>query len=124
VTHPLTSLSFSLTERAVYQLGIFLGFAGISQLVPVPAVSALGYLAVTYLLQALVHSNVEVVPAWLVRSPLGRLVGTVSFHAMHHARGTRHYGFTTPILDYAFHTVWDDYPEVHARAAAGVGNPV
>ena len=41
----------------------------------------------------------------------------------HHARGAKHYGFTTSFLDYAFRTVWDDYARVHASAAAGVSGP-
>src|SRR5262249_9502527 len=92
VTHPRTSLSFSLSESVRYQVGIFLGFAALSRVAPVPAVSALAFFAVTYFLNVLIHSNFEVVPTWLVRSPLGKILGTASFHAMHHARGSRHYG--------------------------------
>lgn len=50
---------------------------------------------------------------------MGKVLGSVSFHAMHHARSANHYGFTTSLLDYAFGTVWPDYERVHARAVAG-----
>jgi len=121
VPHPLTALSFSLSERAIYDLGISLGAAAVSWFRPVPVVSLLAFLTVTYLFNALVHCNFEVVPAWLVRSPAGKILGSVSFHAMHHARGRNHYGFTSSVLDYAFGTVWPDYARVHARAVGGHG---
>src|SRR2546427_5937141 len=41
--------------------------------------------------------------------------------SMHHARYTGHYGLFTTMLDRALGTYWDDYPEVHARAARGEG---
>jgi sterol desaturase/sphingolipid hydroxylase (fatty acid hydroxylase superfamily) len=121
VTHPLTALSFSLSERAIYHAGIFLGVLGVACIRPVPIVSLMGFFVATGLLNAAVHCNFEIVPAWVVRSPLGRVAGSVSFHAMHHARAANHYGFTTSLLDHVFGTVWPDYERVHARAVAGDG---
>ena len=86
-----------------------------------PVVGLLGFLAVTYLFNALVHCNTEFVPAWIVRSPVGKVLGTPTFHAMHHARGANHYSFTTSFLDHAFGTAWPDYTGVHARAISGHG---
>src|SRR5690606_5712092 len=42
-----------------------------------------------------------------------------TFHAMHHARYTGHYGLFTTVLDRVLGTAWDDTPEVQARAARG-----
>jgi len=110
VTGPLTSLSFSLSERAAYQLGILLGFAAIGPLTPVPAATSLLFFVVTYALNVLIHSNGELLPARVLRGPLRWVLDTATFHAMHHARGSRHYGFTTAILDHVLGTAWADYP--------------
>jgi len=52
---------------------------------------------------------------------VGKVLGTPSFHAMHHARSANHYSFTTSFLDRICGTTWPDYERVHARALAGDG---
>jgi sterol desaturase/sphingolipid hydroxylase (fatty acid hydroxylase superfamily) len=121
VTHPLTSLSFGLVERGVLFLGS-LGFAAlVSHLVPITLPGILSYLLVNYALNVWGHLNVELLPAGYGRSWLSRIFISTSFHALHHARYTGHYGLFTTVLDRWLGTAWDDYPEVHARAAAGQG---
>lgn len=121
VTHPMTSLSFSLGERAILLLGA-VGFAALaSRVMPVTLPGLLGYFLTNYVLNVVGHSNVEFVPPSFVRSRLGSVFITVTFHAMHHARYKGHYGLFTTVLDRLFGTVWEDYPMVHARAVRGEG---
>lgn len=121
VTSPWSSLSFSLAERSVLMVGI-VGFAAVlAPFVPVAAPGLMAYLMINYLLNVLGHSNAEVFPSAFVRSPLGRLFFTPTYHAMHHARFKGHYGLFTPMLDRWFGTAFEDYPLVHARAVAGQG---
>lgn len=121
VAHPLTSLSFSIAERLILQLGA-VGFVAVaSALLPISAPGLFGYFLVNYALNVVGHSNVEWFPERYPRSGAGKLLISVSFHAMHHARYQGHYGLFTQVLDRAFGTYFPDYPEVHARAARGEG---
>lgn len=121
VTHPLTALSFGMAERGLLLVGV-LGFAAVaSQWVPFVLPGLAAYLFLNLTLNVIAHLNVELLPAGYGRSWLSKLFISTTFHAMHHARFTNHYGLFTTILDRMFSTVWKDYPEVHARAAMGEG---
>ncbi|MBC8044283.1 MAG: sterol desaturase family protein [Rhizobacter sp.] len=121
VTHPLTAMSFSLAERTVLNTGA-LGFVIVaSHFLPV-ALEGYGlYFLFNYVLNVLGHTNVELLPKSFVKSSFGKVFITPTYHAMHHARYAGHYGLFTQVLDHAFKTRWQDYPEVHARAADGRG---
>lgn len=121
VTCSLSGLRFSLAEKLVLTLGSVGFAAALSWILPVTLPGLLAFFVVYYSESILGHSNVEIMPARLVRSPLGRVVGSTTFHAMHHARFGGHYGLTTPALDYLFGTVFPDYPEVQEQAARGEG---
>lgn len=121
VTCSLSGLRFSLPEKLVLTLGSVGFAAAASWWMPVTLPGMIAFFAVYYAESILGHSNVEIVPAWLVRSPLGRVAGSTTFHAMHHARWSGHYGLTTTALDYLCGTVFPDYRDVQARAAAGEG---
>ncbi len=121
VTHPLTSLSFGLLERMVLISGS-LGFAILaSRVLPLALPGLMAYYLVNYILNVLGHSNVELLPAGFARTLGGKVLFTPSYHALHHARYTGHYGLFTRVLDRAFGTEWEDYPEVQERAARGEG---
>ena len=121
VTHPLTSMSFSLAERAILLVGA-LGFAALmSRFVSISAPGLLGYFLANYVLNVIGHSNVEWFPARFPDSKLGRTFISTSFHSMHHARYQGHYGLFTQLLDRAFGTYFQDWPAVHQRAARGDG---
>lgn len=121
VTSPWTSLSFSLAERSVLMVGVVGFAAAIAPFVPIAAPGVMVYLMLNYVLNVLGHSNAEVFSTAFIRSPLGRLVFSPTYHAMHHARYKGHYGLFTTILDRCFGTAFEDYPLVHARAVAGEG---
>jgi Delta7-sterol 5-desaturase len=121
VVDPFASMSFSLAERALLQLGA-LGFAvAVSRVVPLAVPGLVLYLLTNHALNVLAHTNVEFLPARFPRSWLGRLFISGTFHALHHARLQGHYGLFTPILDRLLGTCFQDYPQVHTRAASGQG---
>lgn len=121
VTHPLTSLSFGLAERLILLVGA-LGFAALaSRVVPIVFPAVVTYFLLNFLLNVWGHLNVELLPAGYGRSWLSRVFISTTFHAMHHARYQGHYGLFTPVLDRMLGTAWEDYPEIHARAATGRG---
>jgi len=121
VTHPLTSLSFSLVERLVLMGGAFGLVLGALEFMPVTRVGVGLYLLTNYALNVLGHSNTEWLPARFVSSWAGRVFFTPTFHALHHARYQGHYGLYTVLLDRWLGTAFEDYPRVHARARAGEG---
>lgn len=121
VTNPLTSLSFSLAERALL-MGGGLAIAGLgAALMPFANAGLLAYLIVNYALVVFQHSNVEWLPGWFVRSWLGKIFFTPTFHALHHARFKGNYGLFIVTFDWLFRTSFEDYEAVHARTRAGQG---
>lgn len=121
VTHPLTSLSFDALERLVLIVGA-LGFVAlVSRVVPLSIVGIAAYFLANYALNVWAHLNVELMPPGYGRSWMSKLFISTSFHAMHHARYTGHYGLFTTVLDRAFGTAWADAADVQARAATGRG---
>jgi sterol desaturase/sphingolipid hydroxylase (fatty acid hydroxylase superfamily) len=65
------------------------------------------------------HSNVEMVPV-LPGLRYTSLVNNVfTYHSLHHARWTGHYGFATALADRIFGTEWDDWMELHQRTSSG-----
>ena len=121
VTEPLTSLSFSIIERLIL-IGGALGLLLLgSFFLPITQAGGALFILFNYTFNVYGHSNVEWMPEWFVRSPLGRVFFTATFHAMHHARYGGHYGLFTVLLDRAFGTTFPDYPQVHARARQGLG---
>lgn len=121
VVDPLTSMSFSLLERAVLMTG-GLGFAVlVSRWVPLSRAGLALYFFINYVLNVYAHTNVESLPAGYPQHWLARLLNSSTYHAMHHARSLGHYGLYTPWLDSLLGTRFSDFPEVHARAATGQG---
>lgn len=121
VTDPLTSLSFSVLERAIL-IGGILCFAGaVSLVLPLSMTGLIAAGLSNYVLNVLGHSNVEFIPERIATSRIGRLFITPSYHAMHHARFRGHYGLFTTVLDSWFSTRFEDYEQVYARARAGQG---
>lgn len=117
VTSPLTSMSFSLAERAILLVGIN-GFAILSsKVMPISIAGLTAYFVFNYALNVWGHLNVELMPAWFTRSWFGRAFITTTYHSMHHARYVGHYGLFTRFLDRAFGTGFADYEAVHERVA-------
>jgi Delta7-sterol 5-desaturase len=121
VTDPLTSLSFSLIERAILLIGALGAAILLSWTIGISVAGMWTYAIANYALNVLGHSNVEVFPAWFTKSRLGRWLVTPTYHALHHARYGGHYGLFTSVLDRAFGSVYPDYEAVQERASAGQG---
>ncbi len=121
VTHPLTSMSFSLLERFILQAGV-LGFVLITeQFIPLSKVGISAYLVGNYIFNVLGHSNTEFTPPTLRSGRLGRIWVTPTFHALHHARFGGHYGLFTQTLDRMFGSAFRDYEPILERVTRGGG---
>lgn len=119
VTTPMSGQSVGVVEA----FGWAIGYAGLpvlmSLVTPIGFWGVVGYLAFNIIGNIVGHANAEVVPAskWLwARSTLATVF---TYHALHHARWTGHYGFASTWADRVFGTEWADWPKLHARVWRG-----
>lgn len=119
VTTPLTGQSMSAGEAALWMLGYAGVPALVSQVVPLGFWGWAGYLAFNVFGNVFGHANVEcVIP--LAASRASTLFSNVfTFHALHHARWTGHYGFMAAGMDRLMKTEWADWPELYACVDRG-----
>ncbi len=118
VVDPLSSVSFSLAEHVIGSTPTFFFVFSMSLVLPVPPEAGLLFGLLTEAGNVYGHSNIEVWRAGFPDTALGHVVGTPTFHAMHHARYNGHYGLYTRVLDRLFGTEWTDYGALQARAAS------
>ena len=120
INTPLTAFSMSIPESLVWILGYvfvpltmkLLGFE-------VSLAGWLAYLAYNYWGNILGHVNVELLPASVGKRAHSWLLHAITFHALHHARYTGHYGFGTTFMDRWLASEWPDWPALHAKVLGG-----
>lgn len=119
VTTPLSGQSVSLVEA----VGWAIGYAGLPVLMslatPLGFWGIVAYLAFNIIGNIAGHANAEVVPPskWLwYRSTVGTVF---TYHALHHARWTGHYGFASTWADRIFATEWPDWIRLHEKVWRG-----
>lgn len=119
VTTPLSGQSMSLVES----VGWMIGYAGLpialSFIAPISLYGWLGYLAFNVVGNIVGHANVEVVAPSRIIWWRATTAAVFTFHALHHARWTGHYGFESAWADRLFKTEWRDWPDLHRRVWAG-----
>jgi sterol desaturase/sphingolipid hydroxylase (fatty acid hydroxylase superfamily) len=119
VTTPLSGQSMHVVEAA----GWMLGYVGLpilfSQVAPISLVGWAAYMTYNVLGNIVGHANVESVPAAPGVRTLSLFSNVLTYHALHHARWTGHYGFATALMDRLFGTEWDDWQALHRRTASG-----
>jgi lathosterol oxidase len=112
---PFTAISFSFTEKLVFDLGLLTPLALVDRLffgLNTLGIAAwyIGYLAIN----SFSHANFELKSKdynlWL-----GKVLTSTTYHALHHSRYTRNYGLGTRVLDRLFGTEWDDYELLYDR---------
>jgi Delta7-sterol 5-desaturase len=91
----------------------------ISLFIPLSFAGWLAYVGFNVLGNMADHANVEVVAPnrLLWRRSTGAAVFT--FHALHHARWTGHFGFASTWVDRIFRTEWSDWPDLHRKVWRG-----
>ena len=118
--NPFTALSFSILERLILLVGGIGGVYLLSLRLPLSDSGIAFYFLINFLLNIFAHSNVELIPAAIVKSKIGRILNAPTYHSMHHARYQGNYGLFTPFLDQLFQTEFEDYEKVHAKVIEGV----
>jgi sterol desaturase/sphingolipid hydroxylase (fatty acid hydroxylase superfamily) len=111
---PFTAISFSFTEKLVFDLGL-LGMLAIVDghySLNVFGIAAwfIGYLVIN----SFSHANFELKPKGFNRLP-GKVLTSAAYHALHHSRYTGNFGLGTRLLDRIFGTEWEDYERLYER---------
>ena len=113
----LTAISFSFTEKLVFDAGLLGLLAAIDLVVGLNfygvAAWYIGYLVIN----SFSHANFEFRPKTYNRWA-GRLLTTTTYHSLHHSRYTGNYGLGTRVLDRLCGTEWDDYAGVYDRISS------
>jgi sterol desaturase/sphingolipid hydroxylase (fatty acid hydroxylase superfamily) len=113
---PLTAISFSFSEKLIFDLGI------LGLLAAVDAVYSLSFYGIAawyigYLIvNSFAHANFELRPKGYNRW-LGKVMTSTTYHSLHHSRYTGNYGLGTRVLDRIFKTEWEDYERLYDRVS-------
>ena len=114
INTPLTALSFSFTEKLVFDLGLLLPLMLVDTLLALNffgiAAWFIGYLVIN----SFSHANFEFRPAGFTRH-VGLIVTSTTYHALHHSRYTGNYGLGTRVLDRWLGTESADYEAVYQQ---------
>lgn len=111
---PLTAISFSFTEKLIFDVGMILPFVVVDYLVSVNFFGLAGWFIGYLIINSFSHANFEFRGAGYNRY-VGKVLTTTTYHALHHARYTGNYGLGTRILDRLLGTEWPDYEPLYDR---------
>ena len=116
VNSPFTAISFSFTEKIVFDVGLIGLLALVDRAVSLNffgvAAWYLGYLVIN----SFSHANFEMKSGDYNRW-LGQVLTTTTYHSLHHSRYTGNYGLGTRVMDRLFKTEWDDYEPLYDRVS-------
>src|SRR5262245_11404421 len=119
---PLTAISFSFSEKLIFDLGLLGLLAGIDTLFSLNfygiATWFVGYLVIN----SFSHANFELKSKDYNRL-LGKVLTSTTYHSLHHSRYTGNYGLGTRFLDRLLGTEWEDYERLYDRVS-GEGRPL
>jgi len=119
VTTPLSGQSSGWVES----LGWAVGYAGLPVLLsyvhPISLVGVGAYLVFNIIGNIVGHANIEVVPTSSTLWWRSTMATVFTYHALHHARWTGHFGFASTWADRLLGTEWADWPALHRRVWNG-----
>jgi sterol desaturase/sphingolipid hydroxylase (fatty acid hydroxylase superfamily) len=119
ITTPLTGQSLGVVEALGWIGGLMLFPALLSGWGVLHAGALATYLVMNAVGNILGHANAEPHPRSSGTRANSWATHPFTFHALHHARWTGHYGFGTTVLDRVLGSEWSDWPALHGRVADG-----
>jgi sterol desaturase/sphingolipid hydroxylase (fatty acid hydroxylase superfamily) len=111
-----TAISFSFTEKLVFDLGLLGLLAFVDRLVSLNAYGIAAWYIGYLVINSFSHANFELKSREYNRV-LGKVLTSTTYHSLHHSRYTGNYGLGTRVLDRLFRTEWDDYEELYDRVS-------
>jgi len=122
LSSPLTALSFSFTEKLIFNVGI-VGVLAVVDLFYSLNAFGIGAWYIGYLIiNSYSHENFEIKSQSFLKFA-GKVLTSTTYHSLHHSRYTKNYGLGTRILDRIFKTEWDDYEQLFEQIT-GQGKPL
>jgi Delta7-sterol 5-desaturase len=120
INTPLTAFSMSVPESLGWLLGyVFVPLVMALLGLKVSLAGWLAYVVYNYWGNIVGHVNVEVLPRWVGKRVHSWALHAITYHALHHARYTGHYGFGATFMDRWFASEWADWPTLQARVLSG-----
>lgn len=114
---PLTAISFSFTEKFVFNLGILGLMATIDRFVySLNFFGVAGWYIGYLFINSFSHANFEMKSKGYLAFT-GKLITSTTYHALHHSRYINNFGLGTRVLDRLFGTEWPDYEPVFERVS-------
>jgi Delta7-sterol 5-desaturase len=112
INTPFTAISFSFTEKLVFDIGLLVPLAALDHVVSLNAYGVAAWFVGYLIINSFSHANFEIKSKHYNRF-LGKVLTTTTYHSLHHARYTGNYGLATRFLDRIFKTEWPDYGELY-----------
>ena len=111
---PLTAISFSFSEKLLFDLGLIGLLAGLDVCWSFNFFGICAWFIAYIVINSYSHANFE------IKSPkyldfVGKYLTSTTYHSLHHARYTGNYGLGTRFLDRLFGTEWPDYEPLYRR---------
>jgi Delta7-sterol 5-desaturase len=113
----MTAISFSFSEKLIFDLGLLLPLALLDRFVSMNFFGIAGWYIGYLIINSFSHANFELKPANFNQS-LGKLITSTTYHSLHHSRYTSNYGLGTRVLDRLFRTEWPDYEIVYDKVSS------
>ncbi|MGQ0456970.1 MAG: sterol desaturase family protein [Hyphomicrobium sp.] len=122
INSPFTAISFSFSEKLIFDLGYLGALAALDSLVALNFYGIAAWYVGYLIVNSFGHANFEFRPE-TYNAFFGKLLTTTAYHSLHHSRYTGNYGLATRVLDRMFATEWMDYERLYTRVA-GSGPPL
>lgn len=114
---PLTAISFSFTEKLVFDVGILGLLALVDLAYSLNFYGVAGWYIGYLVINSFSHANFELKSEHYLRW-MGKWLTSTTYHSLHHARYTGNYGLGTRVLDQLFGTEWEDYEPLYDRVSS------
>lgn len=117
VNSPFTAISFSFTEKLVFDIGYLVVLALLDLVLALNFYGIAAWYVGYLIINSFSHANFELRPGDY-NSLVGKILTSTTYHSLHHSRYTGNYGLATRALDQIFNTEWTDYEKLYKRIAA------
>lgn len=114
INSPFTAISFSFTEKIVFDVGLIGLLAIVDRFVSLNFFGVAAWYIGYLLINSFSHANFEMKSGGYTRW-LGQVLTTTTYHSLHHSRYTGNYGLGTRVMDRLFRTEWEDYEPLYRR---------
>jgi len=113
----MTAISFSFSEKLIFDLGLLLPLALLDRFVSLNFLGVAAWYIAYLIINSFSHANFELKSRDYNRT-LGKIVTSTTYHSLHHSRYTGNFGLGTRVLDRLFGTEWPDYEIVYDKVSS------